>query len=133
MAVIVVAPLNIAFLLQIFNHRNRHPSISGTGEPCTASPSCIEHEERSRSTAELHLNFAVEGETNTCKKPIQSHRRLHDATGWLPRHSYTMYTLQIGPPPSSRRRSVRRRAREPPIRQRRGGEPGVRTNRPSFL
>ena len=47
---------------------------------------------------ELHRNFAVEGETNTCKKLIQSHRRLHDATGWLPRHSYTMYTLQIGPP-----------------------------------
>ncbi|VAI21829.1 unnamed protein product [Triticum turgidum subsp. durum] len=31
MAVVVVAPLNIAFLLQIFNCRNHHPSISGTG------------------------------------------------------------------------------------------------------
>ena len=133
MAAVVVAPLNIAFLLQIFNRRNRHPSISGTGEPCTASPPSSEHEERSWSTAELHRNFTVKGKTNTYKKPIQSRRRLHDATGWLPRHSYTMYMLQIGPPPSSRRRSVRRRAREPPIRQRRGGEAGVRTNRPLFL
>ena len=69
MTVVVVAPLNIAFLLQIINRRNRHPSISGTGEPCTASPPCIEHGERSWSTTQLHRNFAVEGETNTCKKP----------------------------------------------------------------
>ena len=71
MAVVVVASLNIAFLLQIFNRQNRHPSILGTWESCTASPSSSEHEERSWSTAELHRNFAVEGETNTCKKLIQ--------------------------------------------------------------
>ena len=118
MAAVVVAPLDIAFLLQILNRRNHHSSISGTGEPCMASPPSSEHEERSWSTTELHRNFTVEGENKTCKKPIQSHRRLDDATGWLPRHSYTMYLLQIGPPPSSRHRSGWRRAREPPIRQR---------------
>jgi hypothetical protein len=133
MAAVVVTPLNITNLLQIFKRRIRHPSISGTGEPCTAAPPSSEHEERSWSTAELHRNFAVEGETTTCKKPIQSRRRLHDATGWLPRHAYTIYTKRIGPPPSSRRRSGRRRAREPPNRQRRGGVPWGRTNRPSFL
>ena len=103
MAVVIVAPPNITFLLQIFNHRNRHPSISDTGEPCSS-----EHEERSWSTTELHRNFTVEEENKTCKKPIQSHRRLDDATGWLPRHSYTMYMLQIRPPPSSHRRSAGR-------------------------
>ena len=105
MAVVVVAPLNIAFLLQIFNRQNCNPSISSPGEACMAASPSSEHKERSWSSAELRRNFAVEGETNTCKKPIQPRRRLHDATGWLPRHAYTMYMLQIGPPPSSRRRT----------------------------
>jgi hypothetical protein len=59
------------------------------------------------------------------QKPLRKRCHHHDAAGRSPTSPYTKYTPRVWGSPSSRRRSGRRRARNPSNRRRWGGTSGA--------
>jgi hypothetical protein len=76
--------------------------------------------------SKLHRTSTPERRSATCKpNTSRRHLRLQDATGQHQTYPYTMYRPRSVDSPTSRRRSGRRRRRNPRIDGERGGETRV--------
>ena len=110
-------------LLQDLELETPPPSELTTGKTPTAPPQRCEDAGDGGSRSELQRTPTPERGSATCKPNThRQHLLLQDATGELQTYPYTMYRPRSMDSPASRRRSGRRRQRNPQIGGERGGE-----------